>query len=99
MPPVSVHSITYWQDASRVAPPAPVTGVLEHAAGDSDPNSPDLTSSDVVAFSSRMIAAARALESRRQDRLFSDLYAELLVRGSEAGKFSIQHEFVCALQA
>lgn len=42
---------------------------------------PDLTSSDMVAFSSRLIAAARAFESRRTDRLFSDPYAELLVSG------------------
>lgn len=41
----------------------------------------DLTSSDIVAYSSRMIAASRALESRRRDRLFDDPYAELLVRG------------------
>ncbi|CAM9581551.1 unnamed protein product [Ectocarpus fasciculatus] len=38
----------------------------------------DLTSSDTVAYSSRMIAASRALESRRRDRLFGDPYAELL---------------------
>ncbi|CAN0522852.1 unnamed protein product [Ectocarpus sp. 12 AP-2014] len=28
-----------------------------------------------------MIAASRALESRRRDRLFDDPYAELLLRG------------------
>ncbi|CAN0561567.1 unnamed protein product, partial [Ectocarpus sp. 12 AP-2014] len=38
----------------------------------------DLNSSDTVAYSSRMIAASRALESRRRDRLFDDPYAELL---------------------
>ncbi|CAN0543512.1 unnamed protein product [Ectocarpus sp. 12 AP-2014] len=41
----------------------------------------DLTSSDTVAYSSRMIAASRVLESRRRDRLFDDPYAELLLRG------------------
>lgn len=39
----------------------------------------DLTSDDMVAFSSRLIAAARAVESRRQDRLFCDPFAEILV--------------------
>ncbi|CAM9451642.1 unnamed protein product [Scytosiphon promiscuus] len=46
--------------------------------GGSDSATPDLTSSDTVAYSSRLIAAARALESRRRDRLFSDPYAERL---------------------
>lgn len=40
---------------------------------------PDLTEADTVAFSSRLIAAARAIESRRSDRLFNDPFAELLV--------------------
>lgn len=43
--------------------------------------SDDLRSKDVVAFSSRLIAAARAIESRREDRLFKDAFAERLVRG------------------
>eukprot|EP00752_Nemacystus_decipiens_P008595 g7674.t1 len=49
----------------------------EETGGDGSQN-PDLTPDDPVAFSSRMIAAARAFESRRADRLFSDPYAELL---------------------
>ncbi|CAM9982501.1 unnamed protein product [Pylaiella littoralis] len=72
------------KDTRRPAPSVPPAGGdLRQAGGGSDPSSPDLTSSDVVAFSSRMIAAARALESRRQDRLFGDHYAELLA-GPEA---------------
>ncbi|CBN75792.1 conserved unknown protein [Ectocarpus siliculosus] len=47
-------------------------------SNDSSSSNLDLTSSDTVAYSSRMIAAARALESRRRDRLFDDPYAELL---------------------
>ncbi|CAM9815330.1 unnamed protein product [Laminaria digitata] len=40
----------------------------------------------MVAFSSRLIAAARAGESRRTDRLFSDPFAELLVRALDSGR-------------
>ncbi|CAB1111767.1 unnamed protein product [Ectocarpus sp. CCAP 1310/34] len=47
-------------------------------SNDSSSRNLDLTSSDTVAYSSRMIAASRALESRRRDRLFDDPYAELL---------------------
>ena len=54
--------------------------------GRDDPRNPDLTSSDIVAFSSRLIAAARALESRRADRLFSDPYAEFLVRAVDGAE-------------
>ncbi|CAN0355716.1 unnamed protein product [Ascophyllum nodosum] len=43
----------------------------------------ELKSTDVVAFTSRMIAVARAIESRRPDRLFNDPFAEILA-GSEA---------------
>lgn len=50
-----------------------------HRRGVRDSESPDLTKADVVAFSSRRIAAARAVESRRADRLFNDCFAELLV--------------------
>ncbi|CAM9840323.1 unnamed protein product, partial [Laminaria digitata] len=41
-----------------------------------------LTTDNIVGFSSRLIAAARAVESRRADRLFNDPFAELLVRDS-----------------
>lgn len=41
--------------------------------------SADVTSDNLVAFSSRLIAAARAAESRQQDPLFEDIYAERLV--------------------
>lgn len=40
----------------------------------------ELTSEDTVAFSGRLIAASRAIESRREDRLFNDVFAERLVR-------------------
>ena len=40
---------------------------------------PVLTGADIVPFTSRVIAAARAIESRRPDRLFDDFLAELLV--------------------
>lgn len=46
-------------------------------------DNPEVTGADMVAFSSRIIAAARAMESRRVDRLFDDPFAEILA-GSEA---------------
>lgn len=42
---------------------------------------PDLTNAHLVAFSWHLVAAARALESQRWDRLFNDPFAKLLVRG------------------
>lgn len=51
-----------------------------HRSGDRDFQSLDvMKKADMVAFSSRRIAAARAVESRRADRLFNDYFAELLV--------------------
>lgn len=47
---------------------------------DTDSIGPDLTDANIVAFSSRLIAAARAVESKRADRLFNDQFAEVLVR-------------------
>ncbi|CAM9366563.1 unnamed protein product [Ascophyllum nodosum] len=61
---------------------APFTGQEKPSAG-SKVGDLDLKSIDIVAFSSRMIAAARAIESRREDRLFNDPFAELLA-GPEA---------------
>eukprot|EP00903_Cladosiphon_okamuranus_P015440 g14261.t1 len=63
---------------ARAAAAAAATAATSASTADGEPDNPDLTSSDTVAFSSRMIAAARALESWRADRLFSDPYAELL---------------------
>lgn len=53
-------------------------GVEQPAAGRSAGD--ELTSEDAVAFSGRLIAASRAIESRREDRLFNDVFAERLVR-------------------
>lgn len=53
---------------------------LENERGGTRPVPAELTSEKGVEFSARMIAAARAVESRREDRLFNDVFAERLVR-------------------
>lgn len=65
------------------------TGAQGPSAKKGDSEAPDLTKADVVAFTSRLTAGARAIESRRPDRLFNDYFAELLVsRGRK------QHYFI-----
>lgn len=57
------------------------------------PGNIELTSEDVVAFTSRLIAALRAYESRREDGLFQDPFAELLVRRYEGSQS--HNDFSC----
>ena len=49
----------------------------EHGEGESE--APVLTGADMVPFTSRVVAVARAIESRRPNHLFDDYLAELLV--------------------
>lgn len=53
---------------------------VESERGDTRHVPAELTSEKTVEYSARMIAAARAVESRREDRLFNDVFAERLVR-------------------
>eukprot|EP00904_Undaria_pinnatifida_P003031 jgi/Undpi1/12729/HiC_scaffold_6.g02397.m1 len=73
-------------EAAAVKVSTPATGGGGHRpGGGDDSDAPDLTTDDMVAFSARLIAAARAVESRRADRLFNDPYAELLSTARGAG--------------
>ena len=74
-------NVAYRPDYAHIQVSTPAAGEGEHGPGGGhDSDGPDLTTDDLVAFSSRLIAAARAAESLRADRLFHDPYAELLVR-------------------
>lgn len=55
----------------------------------------ELTSDDVVAFTCRLIAAARAYESFREDGLFHDPFAELLVRHYDKSRG--HDDFACGM--